>query len=366
MGSEPGIRFQLKRSYGKRGANDPPSLRAHVLKHVELEFQHRGKLDPKITFYGDGFVDEGDLKPLLDAGDDEVLARMFEVLATRKEVVCGFREGELLLRKDGTLRRALAVIQPSFPAPEDGAIHTLEAAGEPGRPLQWWLATRWVGEGNGAIGIFLSEWELTEGHGFDSLPEQVAEWVNPGRSAIERFEMREQPDTPVQPEIRSGVMELQSDPPKHARGMAELAGQISDAEILAEGLKCLLLFTLRGQQVERWEWRGPLGCTPDDLLRNVATHAQAEAVAWVHVGIVNEDGKEHRALIAQAEMKGERAIRYIPLHFDEKGRAKALPGKVAVAPVPPGGGWIGVKPEVDLGLQTVGPEPWSGGPVGEG
>jgi hypothetical protein len=123
-------------------ASSPEGARRWILGHVETQLVHGGRVPPRLMYLGDGWIETVDLQQLDPLGREEAIARLFVALgAQRPGVLRRFRVGEVLLRDEGRLRRAAAILEhvPDPTGPEgDGNEGALTGT--------WWAAHRFVGQ----------------------------------------------------------------------------------------------------------------------------------------------------------------------------------------------------------------------------
>ena len=145
---------------------------------------------------------------------------------------------------------------------------------------------------------------------------------------------------------------------------AEIAEQRSEDGLLAEVLfpeflqrppDFLIIFACREGSLERWELRGKLGLTIDDLARSIAGQAPTEAMAFLTPSVIEIDGVTRRCYKMLVERAGRVGQIMMPLEIKD---GKINGGQLKYrdeGPVPPGGQWIGVAPERAVNLTMSGP-----------
>ena len=174
-----------------------------------------------------------------------------------------------------------------------------------------------------------------------------------------------QPTPTPAPDVRVLQAKLSQPIASSADDVANLVGSIVDAEVLAKGLDCLLIFAFEGTSADRWEIRGDPQCPADDLLRAIAMRSKAEALAII-TGTTGEfHGAPRRGIAIVAEAGGRRYERVLPLTFGPDGRPSALPVLFrwhGDGPMPQDRRWIGTPPTVEINFGVLG----SSTTVGEG
>ena len=120
--------------------------------------------------------------------------------------------------------------------------------------------------------------------------------------------------------------------------------------------------------MERWEVRGKLPCTADDMLRSIASR-DPSLVAVGHVGLatVHLNGEARRSFYCEVEIDGQRGRWMLPILQDGDPLPPNHPGlEMAMGPLGEDQeGWLGVEPGVPMNFEVLGID-GSAGPVAEG
>jgi len=157
--------------------------------------------------------------------------------------------------------------------------------------------------------------------------------------------------------------------PDEVGEIARLAGGLTLADASRGPLGCLMVLVLHEQQFERWEFRGELPCTVDDLVRAISGYSQGRAVALVHDGVVSlesPDGTEdRRSVVTTVEHEGRRMVLLQTLTVAE-GAFHPAEAFLQEGADPGVDGWIGVPPTEEVRIEFPVPENAPGGTVGEG
>jgi len=326
---------------------DSDAVRAAILHDIGVHFALSGRHVDAARFFGATWEDQVDFSEELEPGGrEEVVAATFLYLARRPEVVRRFREGESILDR----RRVIGLLEVLDPA-----------------ALTWRLDLVHVGEGEAGCGVFVDDWTHSTGEGVDALPEPFREWVDLGKAQVADFEMRTKPTGPPKPYLHTAVLEVNGVVPAGARGMAELVGLATDAEMRQGPLRAVLIFVLRDRTLERWEAWGELPCSLTDFIRAVVQHSKAEGAAFVHPCTVTfQDTPARRGIAVVAQRDGTLCRRVLPLTFAEDGTIRSL-NPVYQDEGAPEEPWIGVPPAegVTLSWKLRNPSP-TGGVLPEG
>ncbi len=361
-----GEQIQLKldlqrRPIAERGLNvhDAAACRAWLHAQIAHQVYSEGSLAPTIRMLREGPTQEiADLEALVEPGKETILAALWRGLAQRPDIVRSFRLGELRLRDpdSGKLRRAACAME-------------LRPSTAPGEPDGWWCAQRFFGQGEAGVGTFWGEWREAEGTGVEALEEPLRRWLDDTKADIVRTEVEEQlARSPRDLDVRMAMLPPPLALPQHPGELAVGIGRSMDAEVLAQGLSCYLVFVLdaANSQLERWELNGELPCLLDDVIRNISRLGDCYAVALVTPGTIATPEGTRRAVHTIGELKGHpvRVRRILPVTF-EAGEPVAQPEVLQEMPIGEAQAWIGVEPETDLGLRMLGMADGLGGAVGE-
>lgn len=326
---------------------DADAVRASIVHDIGAHFTLSGGLADLARFFGATWEEHVDFSAELEEGGrEEVVAALFLHLARRPEAVRRFREGEAVVDR----RRVIGLLEVLDPA-----------------ALAWRLDTVHVGEGEAGCGVFVDDWTHTTGAGVDALPEPFREWLDVGKAHVSDFEMRAKPTGPPKPYLNTAVLEVNGVVPPGARGMAELVGFATDAEMRQGPPRAALVFVLRDRTLERWEIWGELPCSLTDFIRAVVQYSKAEGAALVHPCTVTfRDEPTRRAIAVVAQRDGALCRRILPLTFAEDGTIGSLSPVYQDEGVPEEP-WIGVPPAegVTLSWEIRKPIP-TGGVLPEG
>ena len=327
--------------------HDAEAVRAAVVADIGAHYALAGHLADTARFFGANWEERVDFSAELEEGGrEETVAALFLHLAARPEALRCFREGLVVLDR----RRVMGLLELLDPQAPRWRLHTVH-----------------VGEGEAGCGVFVDEWTATEGEGLDPLPEPFREWLDVGKARVAEFEMRAKPTEPPKPYLHTAVLEVNGVVPPGARGLAELVGMATDAEMQTGPMRAGLVFALRGTTLERWEVWGELPCGLDDFIRAVAQHSRADGAAFVHpCTVVVNDGPTRRGIAVVAQRDGQLCRRVLPLSIADDGTISAQPPvyQDEGAPEEP---WIGVPPPegVTISWQLSRPIP-TGGVLPEG
>ncbi len=289
--------------------DDRHAVTSAVRHLAEKAWTLAGQLDPEAHFFGEGWWEEMPLRPVLgDGGEDEKVAALVLRAASRSEVRHAWRVGDGWVREEGRRMRVIGLLE----------LRDLDARA-------WTLHVRRVGEGEAGCGVLHGEWVTTDGVGADALPAPFRAWLEAGTWKIEAFEMNALDAEPPRPHIRASVLTVPRDVPATVEGMADLVGRVVDPEALRGLPGGMLVFALRGRDLERWEIYGELPCSADDIIRAIGAYSQAEALALVHPGVLQVDeGPTRRAVLVTAERDGHRVLRALALDFAPDGTVRPL------------------------------------------
>lgn len=326
---------------------DTAAVRDWLLKLTEVRVRNEGSLKSRfryLTVDKEEAIDAGEPDP----GEEAFLTLFFHQLGARPEIRRRFREGELRVEVGDSHRRAAVLLEH---VPVDGVDH-------------WWLAWRLIGEREGRVGVFHGEWVLAEGVGTDTIPEPFREWLHRA-GEVTHSELTETPTQIPPADVLFGTAALPAPVPQEPVKVAEIVGQLTDAEIARSGIQGLQVLAFRGLVAEQFIIRGQLGCPVDDVIRNIALQGDIDAIALLFPGVVNLDGVDTRALVTIAEVKdGRRGQRVVPIKLRPDGTIEAPRAWMRPMPTPePAQRWIGVKPETEIDMFPMAP---AGGPTPEG
>lgn len=154
--------------------------------------------------------------------------------------------------------------------------------------------------------------------------------------------------------IRCATIPWPTLPPDPA-GVGVQIAQAFFPEFLQRPLDFLILFACREGSLERWELRGRLGLSIDDLARGIAAQAPTEAMAFLTPSVIEIGGVTRRCYKMLVERSGRLGQFMMSLDIKD---GKITGGQLKYrdeGPVPPGGEWIGVAPERDVNLTVAGP-----------
>lgn len=325
---------------------DAHAVRASIVHDIGAHFSLSGHLADYARFFGATWEEQVDFSAELEEGGrEESVAALFLHLAARPEALRRFREGLAVIER----RRVIGLLEVLDP-----------------KALTWRLDIVHVGEGDAGCGVFVDEWVATTGEGLDALPEPFREWLDVGKAHVSEFEMRAKPTEPPKPYLNTAVLEVNGVVPSGARGLAELVGVATDAEMRQGPMRAALVFVLCDRTLERWEVWGELPCGLDDFIRAVAVHSKADGAAFVHPCTVTfNDGPTRRAIAVVAQRDGEVCRRVLPLTFTEEGVIGTLDPvyQEEGAPEEP---WIGVPPPEGVTISWQLNKPIHGGVMPEG
>ncbi len=344
------LHFELRRTpLRDLDREDAPAVRAHIREHAEARARMHGHHPALARFLYDTFEEVGPLDGLVDLGRENLVALLFRQAAARPGVLRRFREGEVLVRDEsGALRRALCILE-HLPGDEgDG----------------WWVAHRFLGQGEAGVGVFHGDWIEREGVGLEELGPPFAEWLDVGRAEITRSEFGLREGEGPDFDIRMALIPRDTSGVTDAMEVLDMVARMTDGEVARKGLGFPIAFVVTDEAVERWELEGEPPCSFDDVLRNLTGMAQTKAVEVLSPGTIDVDGVTKRGTVAIAEMGGRRARRLVPVDFKPDGSIHVERVYLTdLGEVPEGEGWIGVEPGTELGLRALGPVEGAGGGV---
>lgn len=347
------FRIDLKRS-PVEGVDpaDTARTRLWLRDQITSRHLHGGRLRPRLVYLGDGFVEEADIERLAEIGNEETLARLFVAVGQREGVRRRFRVGDGMVRDDeGHLRRAVAVLEHMPDADRASAGREGAVGGS------WWLTYRLAGQGRDGHGNLLgTDWIEMEGDGIDALPEGFQEWLDVGRAELASLEERAKPTPPEALDIQAGFVDLIRPLPTDAKAAAAVIGGIMREELLSQGLGCLLVFAATESTLERWEARGTLPCTLDDLIRSVATrNRDIVAVGHVAPAAFDINGQSRRGFYVDVECGGRRGRWLLPVLQAGDPVPQGFVGMEGDLGAPAAdAAWLGVVPKVGLDFAMLG------------
>ena len=335
---------------------DSTGCRMWLRTQIAARHLHAGGLRPRFVYVGDGWIEEVHLAKLLEIGREEMLARVFVAIGQREGIQRRFRVGEALVRdEDGRMRRAVGVLE-HVPDLSDEATSTDAREGAVGGT--WWLTYRFAGqerEGHGAL--HGESWIELEGAAADEIPEGFREWLDVGRAELESLEQREKAKQPTEgPQVRAAIAELHRPLPEEPTQIAAILGNFIREELRTQGLTCALVFAVTDKTVERWEARGTLPCTIDDMMRSIASRDE-RVVAVGHVGLAGFEinGEPRRGFFCDVERGGRRGRWLLPVVREGDALPVDIPGLEAdLGAVDPEGAWLGVAPKVSMDFTLLG------------
>jgi len=239
MATDEQLRINLQRQPTEGiPVHDEDGARRWVVGHVETQLLHGGRVASRLIYLGDGWMETVDLEQMDTLGREETVARMFVALGLqRPNVLRRYRVGEVLLRDDGRLRRAAAILEHT---PESGAS---ESRGNEGDVEgSWWSAHRFVGQATDGHGSLHGEsWEVSQGTDIAPLAEPIREWLDVGSAELQRLEQSETSTASTTPEVRVAIAELNVPLPAEPAKIAGIFGSMIREELREQGLRCLLL-----------------------------------------------------------------------------------------------------------------------------
>lgn len=312
---------------------DVGALRSWARTNAETEVAMTGRLRSAFVYAMDGHSEHMPVDKAEDIGKETILAALFRDLGRRDGVLRAFRQGERFVEVDGRGRRAATLLEWDL------------ATGS------WWLAWRLFGTGESSVGVFHGDWQERVGTTLDELDEPFREWLDRGTATIET---KGQSVTPGAGEdIRCATIPWPALPPDPA-GVGVQIAQAFFPEFLQRPLDYLILFACREGSLERWELRGKLGLTIDDLARGIAAQAPTEAMAFLTPSVIEIGGVTRRCYKMLVERSGRLGQFMMPLEFKDGKIAGGQLKYCDEGPVPPGGQWIGVAPEREVNLTVAG------------
>lgn len=302
---------------------DPAAVRVWMTQLVSGELATNGDVQPRLRLVCAQHLEEAPLTHLPD--EPGWGAALWHQLTEREDVLRSFRIGVLRLPHEGRLRRCACIVE------------LVDAAEE-----RWWFAF-WVLPEVLERGSEVS-WLGKEGRGFDTLPPHLQAWVETRGKKI-GIDARPPPPT-AGPKLLVHFAELSVEAPTSLVSLARFTDRlVRDPELL--GLATShppIVLILRGRTMERWQTSGALPCGLDDLTRNLCRLGEPpDGVVVLDRAVL--DGAD--ALRVSVERAGERLTRTLLLGNPPAWRNPVRAQLGAQA-------WIGVEPEVDLGLQADG------------
>lgn len=323
---------------------DDEAVRAFLLACAEEQIRHTGGAAAGFRFFT-ADTHEWAETGAPDPGDERFHATCFRQLGQRPGVVRRVREGEARVAIAGSHRRAAVVLE--WQPPGDA----------------WWLAWRLIGEREGQVGVFFGDWVVSQGTGVETLPEPFREWLE--GEPVESARVSHRPGELNPGELLFGATRMAAPAPDDPVAVLDLMAPLANREILENGLRGLQVFAFEGVVAEHYLFLGRLDGTLDDVVRNVASRGNPDAVVVVFAGVAAVGGEDRRSVMAVVELRdGRRAHRVIPVVWDAAGnvhlpRAWTRP----LPPAEPGDRWLGVPPALRFDLS---PLPLAGGPIAEG
>lgn len=141
---------------------------------------------------------------------------------------------------------------------------------------------------------------------------------------VTHSELTETPTEIPSPEVLFATATLAAPVPQDPVKVAEIIGQLTDADIARTGLQGVLIMAVRGVTSERFMVSGHLACPVDDVIRTIALQGEIDAIALIFPGVANVDGVDTRALVTLVEVKdGRRGQRVVPIAWRPDGRIEA-------------------------------------------
>lgn len=329
--------------------------RAWVREQIAARHLHGGGLRPRFIYLGDGWIEEVDLTRLIEIGREEMLARTFVAIGQREGIVRRFRVGEALLRdEEGRMRRAVGAFE-HVPRLSDEAAASDAKEGTIGG--SWWLAYRFAGQERDGHGALHGDgWVEAEGDEVEAIPEGFREWLDVGRAELESLDQREKPKAPDGLQVRAAIADLRQPLPEEPKQIAAIVGNIIREELRAQGLTSMLVFAVTATTLERWEVRGTLPCSLDDLMRSIAVRDD-RVVAIGHVGLAAFDinGQPRRGFFCDIERTGRRGRWMLPVLQAGDALPRDLQGLESdLGEVDAETAWLGVQPKVSMDFSFMG------------
>jgi hypothetical protein len=345
------VNVQLTRRPSECDPTEVDALRAWAKKNIEAHVGIQGKL-PQIGRYFRTDAEEfGTLEGLVEMGKEDAVAIFWHQLGNREGIVTYLREGELNLPSEQGGRRRTACILQALSREE------------------WWLATRPFGTDRVGVGQLHEEWTERSGKGREDLPEELHDWFFSDRAEFKSVEEETFQPLTEGSDIRTAFLAPIPGKIGDAMQFALGIGRSMDNEVLSQGLTCHLVFAATEESLERWEIRGQLPCTLDDLIRNIVVRSSPNAVALITPGIFGTSQGNKRAVFAHAECadSAKRARRVLVLEFDASGQAKPAQELGQVRELEDADRWFGTAPDVELELSALGFDDGGlgGAPIGE-
>lgn len=353
--TEERFRYDIQRQSLVGLEPDPAALLDRALAELEAKVLQDRPVVPRLRWFLADAVETGSVPN--DDDEQQMLARLFVLLTARDGVVLAVREErvEIDLGSGPVAHVAVLAVSPE-------GIQAAVAAGDNDlEDVAWELALGRIDDTPGEAPR-IPRWERVRGQGRGALPEPFALWLIAEGARYARIEAEEQ-DVGADADIRLSVGELAAPPPGDINGLLMGVAEMVDIEVAERGIDAILLFALDERTIQRWEFRGQLPCPLDDLARNVSAMGPVLGMVVVQVGTIELEGKRQRALVSQGEIGRMRGLRWLPLHEDEN-RFTGEAGRIVTTELPPGQGWIGVAPSVELGLSPTGTM-WSSSAIAE-
>lgn len=356
MSGDGRFRYEIQRQDIVGLEPDPSALLDRGLAEIEAAVLRGDAVPPRVRWYLADAIETGKVP---DEGEPErVLSMLFLAWAAREGVVLAIRQSGILEGSefpDGLPRIGVLSIRP----PPDGREQLRRGEGLDSLP--WAMALGPVGPGEDGRPRIL-RWDRSEGVGSAALPGFARQWLEADGLRFARVELQEA-GAAGELDIRLSVGELAAPVPADVRELLLGVAEIVDPEVQDRGLDGLLIFAIDQATLQRWEIRGALPCSLDDLVRNVAGTGPVLGLVVVQVGVVNVDGQKLRALVSHGELGANRGLRWVPM-AEEGAGFSGEPGRILTMDLPSDSGWIGVPPGVELGLSPTGTL-WSAGAVAE-
>lgn len=341
---------------------DPPTmLRQQLLDQMEKHVTVQARAPEVMLFFGDDWVDVASLGDTRPPEAEELLAGALVAAGRRDGVQRAFRMGELRLRgPDGQPCRAACVLE-------------LRIGGAIAAAPRWWFAHRFVQVTPDQIGTMDGAWVESVGVGADALDEGARHWLDTTPEQVESIKIGKTPLPPPEPVVQASVHDLAEELPADAKGVATLAGELARQDLEAGSIEGIVVLAFHQRDVERWEIRGEMTYSVDDLVRAIAAYSSAVAVALVQPAVMEvgegpgegEEAETHRTLTALAERDGHRYVHVRTLNVTPEGVTDAGLVIVTDCGEPGADGWIGVPPSRPIRVDPLGGTPGPGGVVPE-
>lgn len=344
------LELQFERT-GMPDWQDAPieQVRARILQFLDDTVALRGKCPNQCLFVRAEAFDALELDGLVELGDESVLAAILRALTVSDGVRFGFRYGEAALPDAESNRRSVCVLQ--WVGGESDA---------------WWLATRWLGEGEARTGLWHGAWRESSGSGLADLPEPLHEWFDAEKTEMGNLVPGE--TKPVEPDVRAAFMDWSEPLSDDGKEIAQIVGERLgvDRELMTRGQPAILAFVWRTSVLERWEVKGRLPTDLDDFLRGVAAQEPTQAIALVHPCVVNLDGVQHRGFATVVQRHDVRVRRVLVMRMGPDGRPANFQAFIAEeVKFGENEGWIGVPPKNEMEFTAAGMEDAMGNKIRE-